>query len=55
MARTAAELLSTLPEEERQQVRLVGKLRQTLPEPGDGGAAGGGSPPPPQDPFPKVC
>jgi 2-amino-4-hydroxy-6-hydroxymethyldihydropteridine diphosphokinase len=55
MARTAAELLSTLPEEERQQVRLVGKLRQTLPEPEDGGAAGGGSPPTPPDPFPKVC
>ena len=54
MARTAAELLSTLPEEARQQVRLVGKLRRTLPEP-DGGPAGGGSPPAPTDPFPKVC
>jgi 2-amino-4-hydroxy-6-hydroxymethyldihydropteridine diphosphokinase len=55
MARTAAELLSALPEEARQQVRLVGKLRQTLPEPEDGGPAGGASPPPTPDPFPKVC
>jgi 2-amino-4-hydroxy-6-hydroxymethyldihydropteridine diphosphokinase len=56
MARTAAELVSDLPEEARRAVRLVGRLRRALPEPEpDSGGGPSGGPPPPPDPFPRVC
>ena len=55
MARTAAELLADLPEDARRGVRLVGRLRRSLPEPEPEGGPAGGLPPPPSDPFPRVC
>jgi 2-amino-4-hydroxy-6-hydroxymethyldihydropteridine diphosphokinase len=54
MARSAAELLASLPEADRAGVRLVGPLRRAVPEPEPEGNAGGGTPPP-SDPFPTVC
>ncbi len=54
MARSAAELLASLPEADRAGVRLVGPLRRAVPEPEPEGGSGGGPPPPP-DPFPTVC
>jgi 2-amino-4-hydroxy-6-hydroxymethyldihydropteridine diphosphokinase len=54
LARSAAELLASLPEADRGFVRLVGPLRRAVPEPEPEGNPEGGTPPP-SDPFPTVC
>ena len=55
MARTAAELLSALPDEARASIRVAGPLRRPVPQPEPDRGSTGGPPPPPPDPFPRVC